>query len=1021
MSLSSQATAELIAAPEDFGIPAEMLLRLDEDAGHRQLPYLDLIPGNWSASASELLPNAVLETNGRAVVYLIADSPTRNLMGSTALSRLRETLACRGDARYLGVIQPGVLHVYPLGFFGKRVPGEVRIDLDGGSALHDFITGRTDVQAVADKAWLDAYLLELLRSTARNLKSVGRLSDGQVLSLVGRGLFARFIADRRIVTDADAVTISSHADSLEGLFGSPMAAATTFAWLDKTFNGNLLPLLSGDTHTPDAYGAFFAEVGDRCTQAICEQLGNIMARAVHGQRHLGWQRIQFAHVPADTLSQVYEHFAHEYWREFAEATSIHYTPRHIAQMLVDATFTGLRMDDISRASVLDPSAGAGVFLVLAFKRLIAERWRTTGKRPTRRTIRAILNNQLCGLDINPEALKFAALSLYLTALELDPRPTPLDELKFDRLDETGTLVDVSRDGQVQVGKKSPKTIQLGSLAPALSLPGNRRFDIVVGNPPWTDLKQPAVQPLSGLVRDIARRQGLDEKTVAELQVSGGIPDIPFVWRAIEWARPGGMIAFALHAQHLLFQHGAREDLRLALLQCLEVTGILNGSAVRTTRIWPTVTAPFCLLVARNEKPKRDSAFYYLSPELEPTLNREGRMRLDPHAAVPVAQSVAQRSPHLFKVLFRGTPLDHAIFEKITGHSAVKPLKAYWESLGLHCGDGYQIASKAHDPVFLRGMKMLEMNRVPGFEVDIDELRDFDIPGLHSVRREEIYHAPLVLLRESPKYERKQWGGLLCRNDLAYSESFIGFSARGHRDGEALVRYIQLLSYSSIYLYVLLMTSSKFGVERDATLNEDFYDFPVVVFESLTREQCRTVDALSARLIAGEHPWDDIDAFFMSIYGLTATDGQVIRDTLVMALPFAETIAQAERPVDDAAVATFAAEVARIVEPFAKTRGHVCVASPEPALDRANWRFVRIEFHRQSAGRSAIDFAATQLAHALAERFWAAQIRVYPAGDAGALIVGQLAGNRYWTKTRARILALDLLNEGLGSYCGGRRH
>ena len=1019
MPLSSQAVAELIAAPEAFGIPDGMLLRLGGDAGHQYLSYLDLIPGSWSAGVSELLPDAVLEANGRAVLYLIADSPGRNLMASTAsLNRLREMLACRGDARYLGVIQPGVLHVFPLGFFGKRTPGELcRIPLDGGSELHDFLAGRTDTQAAADKTWLDAYLLELLRSTARNLKAVDGLTDGQVLSLVGRGLFARFIADRKIVADTDAQSIGGNVNRIDGLFDSPSAAAHTFAWLDATFNGNLLPLLERDIHTPAAYRAFFAAIGTQGAEAICLQLGNIMARTVHGQHYLGWHRIQFAHVPADTLSQVYEHFAHAYWHEFAEETSIHYTPRHIAQMLVDAAFTGLRADDVSRAHVLDPAAGAGVFLVLAFKRLIAERWKATGKRPTRRTIRAILNHQLCGLDTNGEALKFAALSLYLTALELDPQPTPLDELKFDRLEDTGTLVDVSRDGQVLRDEKSGETIQLGSLSAELTSPAKRRFDIVVGNPPWTRLGQKAVRPLSNLVRDIAQRQGLDKETVAKLEVAGGIPDIPFVWRALEWARPGGMIAFALHAQHLLFQHDALAELRQALFQCLEVTGILNGSAVHMTRVWPTVTVPFCFLVARNEKPKRNSAFYYLSPAVEQMLNREGRMRLDPHAAIPVAQSVAQASPHLFKVLFRGTPLDRAVVENIVGHPAVKPLKEYWKSLGLESGDGFQVASMANDPAHLRGMKVLDHDDIDGFEIDVDRLREFDLPGVHRARREEIYRAPLTLLRESPKYERDLRGGLLCRRNLAYSESFIGYSAAGHTDGDALARYLQILSYSDIFLYGVLMTSSKFGVERKAILKEDIDDFPIIAFESLTPTQRHTVESLSVRLIAGDNPWDDIDAFFTALYGLTPADGQVIRDTLSTALPFAETTAYAERPVDADTIATFAVEVARIVQPFARAHGCDCIARPEASLGGANWQFVRIEFRRQPQAHSAADLVAAELARALAERFWAAQIRIHPAADDGALVVGQLAENRYWTKTRARILALDLLNAGLERYVG----
>lgn len=1005
MKVIPPSLTDLLATPEAFGLPAGMLVRMNEAPDYRHLSYLDIM----STQAAASLPDAVLEVDGSAAIYLSSDASL--LSDAVRLAALRETLACRGDARYLGVAQPGVLHIFSLGFYGKKAPGCIRqISLQPGSELHDFLAGLHEDEggAAAEKTWLDGYLLDLLRSTARRLKKTNALSDGQVLSLVGRGLFARFIIDRGIVRESDASKISSYAASLEALFDTPEAAAESCAWLDATFNGDLLPLLSDDTHSASAYLNFFTALDDAARRTVCLELGNVMRRAIHGQLPMAWQRIQFDHVPADTLSQVYEHFAHHYWREFATATSIHYTPRRIAQVLVDSAFSGLRIPDPSRAQILDPAVGAGIFLVLAFKRLVRERWRLTGQRPGREDIRAILETQLCGLDLNGEALKFSALSLYLTALELDPSPSPLSELKFNRLDKIGTLINVA-DSQVLEDQKTGKTLPLGSLSmPAPSL-DERRFDIVIGNPPWTKLGVLAAPVLTTLVRDVARRHGVDGETVARLQVDNGIPDVPFVWRAMDWATEGGVIAFALQAQHLLFQQGTSTLLRNALLECIELTGLLNGSALRYSKVWPSVAAPFCFLLARNNKPDPGSAFYYLNPVPEEALNRQGRMRLDPHTAIPVAQSQARTSPYLFKTLFRGTTLDHAIVRRIAEHPLAQPLKAYWQTLGLPQSEGFQIHTRTKDTSHLVGKKMLETIDQTGFEIDVSQLRDFAYTdGLYRPRDPAIYQAPLVLFRESPKLERVQRGGLLARKEVVYSESFTGYSAAGHPQGEALVRYLQLLSYSDLFLFYLLMTSAKFGVERDAGLKEDVDRFPFIPYESLSSKQRQTVAVVSNDLVAGKKPWDAIDTFFAEIYGLMSADRQVIRDTLGIALPYPATQEYAEQVPAVDAIDDFAVEVARILTPFAMRIDFPLSVSVVPQTGNA-WRFIHIDWIDQ--GRSAPDLSATAMGSELATRFWASQVRCH-VPNGGGLMVGQIAQNRYWTKTRARLLALDILNAGL---------
>lgn len=71
-----------------------------------------------------------------------------------------------------------------------------------------------------------------------------------------------------------------------------------------------------------------------------------------------------------------------------------------------------------------PACGASVFLVLAFRRLYQERWKKTKQRPDSKAIREILEKQIVGFDISESAIKLTALSLYLTAIELDPKPAP---------------------------------------------------------------------------------------------------------------------------------------------------------------------------------------------------------------------------------------------------------------------------------------------------------------------------------------------------------------------------------------------------------------------------------------------------------------------------------------------------------------------------------------------------------------------------------------------------------------------
>jgi len=1010
--VQSAADYDLFEHPGHFGIAPSALVRLDSPSHYAQVPYLDLVEKSTSGLG-------VIEDQGNPVVYLLNQAPVEASVNAYSLESLIQTLACRADARYLAVAQPGRLAIYPIGLAMSANPVPVRaIDLrTNPSGLHEFLTGanpspssRQEKQEQADAKWLDLFLFDLLNETARQLKETSALTDSQILSLVGRGLFMRFIADRRIIQDADANTIAGNmkVQSISALFDTSRSLAYSCEWLDRIFNGNLLPLLENESAYPSAadYLDFFS--GERLT--VCSILSNILHSAPAGQRQLGWHSIQFQHVPADMLSQVYEHFAHAHQLQQAKRDSVHYTPRHIAQQLVNAAFAGTSLEDKSRAQVLDPAVGAGVFLVLAFKRLVQERWKVTGKRPNREVIRAILHEQLCGLDINAESLKFAALSLYLTALELDPLPAPLSDLKFEPLDGL-----VLRN----VGRCAP----LGSLhqdaAPELS----QRFDMVLGNPPWTKPKGQSnlIKDYSRIVRECALNAGIPTSQAEALRVEQGNPDVVFVWRSLAWAKPDGMLAFALHAQHMLFQKGDSFKLRQALLQCVEVSGILNGSSLRGTAIWPNHAAPFCLWVAKNKKPTAQSAFYYLKPYLEKSLLAREQYRMDPQDAIVVSQSIAAKEQFLFKALHRGEGLAWRVLEQITRVCSRYTLADYWSQSGLRSGNGFKAASGQQDASSLLGLPMLETknwtqgNVTHRYFIDFKALPKFGYESLDRIRDVNIYKAPLVLFHQSPAVDCCDRVARIALHDVAYSASFNGYSCGIDEIAIRRAQYLQILSLSDVFWFVMLMTSAKFGVERPVLQKDDIDALPLIPLERLSPQDQKTMEALSASLHTGEEPRVAVNQWVQTLYKLSDADARVMCDTLAVGMPFAANEQWASAQPEPGALSTFASIANQIIEPFAKVSNTVAHVQADfnAQVITSGWRFLRITFGlTPDEGQQVLPRTWVE-SLALADRFWASQVQVHAAP--GVLWFGQLAQNRYWTKTRARVFAAEVLQTALGQY------
>lgn len=986
-----------------YGIPLEAVVEFGRTPTAREVRYLDLFKIT-DAVETETLPSGVIESAARPSVYFkISGGLGSAPITQAELQDLIRTLACRADARYLAVISTGVVTVYKVGFFDTTQENKSIFEVNPGSfRLRNLISG-LDLPSLtsvgdSDARWLEGHLFQLLKGAAREIRLAASeqvLSNGDVISLIGRALFTRFLADRDILKNSELTNVARDALDVHQLFDTPLAASATFRWLDTTFNGDLLHLSNSD------YDGFFARLGNKASR-VCHILGNIMRRATDGQLSLDWDGLRFKHIPVDVLSQVYEHFAHENFPDLAKKTSVHYTPRGIAELVVDGTFAALPTEQRADAKVLDAAAGAGVFLVLAFRRLVGELWIRQQSRPNRKQIRQLLKTQLCGMDINPESLKVAALSLYLAALELDPDPQPLSDLKFDKLFDK-VLHCVSGD------RLEGSDSHLGSLA--TGIPDIGKFDIVLGNPPWTEFSGSDKKFLDTVaIQSVAPFLKMGDFAPGNNLVPRQAPDLAFLWRSLQWCKPGGAIGYLLDAR-LLFNADHFEARRL-LFTLLRVTGVLNATALRKEkRVWPSHDKPFCALVAVNSRPQWSDSFYYLNPHLEAVSKMLGGIRLDPKAATTVSNELVQSCTFALKALFKGSALDLSLIQRIAQSPRITFDEYIKKELSSKIRQGYMTAVRDKDAEHLADLPSLEADDQPIFKVNtlqLQSVRDrYPELLMQWPRPKSIYQGPLLLFRQAPKFDREMRGAIWSSDDVAFCFSYYGLPVGQNPIGE----YLFVLSYSDLFVYWALLTSAKFGVERETFYLEDIRNFPVVPYAQLStalREKCTS---LADQIRKGKCPWIELEEFVRTAYRISDLDWQLISDALTFSSPYSQSLKRAAMRIDERShqVTDFVEEITASLNELIDDSFAV---RPMIVSSIKDWVFIEVSKGANNHDSKTVQSDAALLASQLADEksFWTTQLRIQLGTD--RWLIGQPSQARYWSKSKARLLALQLEEAGL---------
>lgn len=1028
-----------------FGCPQSCIVSLRDKQKHlpAHVSYLDLLSDQVKAEAHRL-PDAVAEFQGRPIMYLI-DAAAGEPAPADRLN-LQQRLANRGDHAVLAIVRPGELTLYPLNLDRKTLDEKgvgktIRIaDPQAPFLFQEIATGTIPgLDGQSEKADPVFEEIRSLLDRAVDELVVKQKMDGlEVLSMTGRALFFRFLIDRQIVTDEWISDICPDAKNepkenrLLRVFSTPERAAQTSSWLDITFNGDLMPLIdplpldAPETKRIKSYLDVYKTADAKTQGEIFQHLEAILRgwKTVKGILLPGidWDDLNFRHIPIGVLSQVHENFSHRVDAD-AKDRSVHYTPRNLAKLLVDEALSGLGTP-AHQAKILDPSCGAGVFLVLALRELVRHRWEADrnrlGKevrRPSKQVIESILHNQIRGFDVSESALRLAALGLYITVIELNEITTPPSAHHATKALQGLVLFDQRTEEE-----KTQSGFVMGSLGDAVDAKAfDGSFDVVVGNPPWSVVNdKERSKKLDRIGTTTARRilkaRGLDE-AADSYNNPGGVPDLPFLWRAAEWARPGGILAFAIDARFILKQTPMGVAARNAWFQAMQVTGILNGSDLEKTDVWKCHDQPWILLWSRNEKPDLDThAFHLVTPVREDELAKRGEFRLDYKSAYQMTARSVIESPWLCKALAIGSMLDVQVMEKLCRQAAKQSIGSFW---------------RADEPVSCRGLDIrpFKPNDCPSWLIDL-EVFDGEEPDLLSngryltyrerhgawepkhTKSESNFQCPLICFSRGPGKTRDSAKSYrLPLRKMAFSKNFFGYTACWHNDSDLLCALLHIIAHSQLFQHFSYMRSAQMGARKRILDKSDIDSFPFPDLDKLTKEQqaeaLRLADMLDAH---GEKDWKALDAFVGSLFGLTKAEQQVVEDTVTFNGPYAVVREQSMRSVPDDEAAMFVGTLVQAIQPFFKAVGQKVKARLVPRLEgdwHQPWAFVTLLLEGDSWTPSE-----NLVSSLIGEASTSAATRLVMPLPEGGLIIGLLNKRRFWTRSRARLCALHIAEEHL---------
>lgn len=677
---------------------------------------------------------------------------------------------------------------------------------------------------------VDFYLLKNIEE-ARNVlinPRLGNLHPKIANSLLGRVIFIRYLIDRNV--ELNKYGITKKEDFYQVLYNQE-ETYKFFQQVKDDFNGNLFPL---------KYKIDDIEINEN--EKVNTNHLFIIASLLKGDKIHSDSNIEpslfdiydFSIIPIEFVSNVYEKFI---GIGKQADNGAYYTPLFLVDYIQKETVSKYFSTNPNEynCKVLDPACGSGVFLVETLRQIISQ---YTKHHPVntnneveynlyKENLKALLKDNIFGIDKDENAISVAIFSLYITLLD-NLKPKSIVGFQFPFLENTNFFVADFFDTSNQFNDELKKY----------------HFRFILGNPPWKTKGHPKEKQL---FEKYVEERRLKENSTLEI-VHREIAE-SFLVRVSDFNF--NETAFIVVSK-ILYKIEKEGVFRNYFLNNFLIRQVVELSSVRQHIFKSSndsAVAPATIIFYKKENNSdklRENIVKHIS--LKPNIFFETfkLMVIEKYDIKEIAQKFFIDEDWIWKVLVYGNILDYYFIKRLkenysTIGEEISDNSKFVYGQGLKFKDGNRKVStmKFSNYKFIGSLKKKQNKK--GEWVDehtnySDYLRSYYIENNNLVNwdcrdvgflpeDDRIFQSPSLLITGGISKDFKSVSSILYKNSLFKSSLSAIKALKNDKISINKLKIFSSILNSSFFSYYTIATGSSSGIEREETHDEEKWKVP----------------------------------------------------------------------------------------------------------------------------------------------------------------------------------------------------
>lgn len=656
----------------------------------------------------------------------------------------------------------------------------------------DFIRKKANLKKRVDK-----YLVESLINTAKQLEQQG-LEINFIHKIILRSLFLLYLEDRKATDENFYTKIQKGAKSYFDILDDVTATYSLFKKLEKHFNGNVFTLEENENIT----------VAQLKLIKKCFTSGNDNTQQM--ELFPNWKLFDFSIIQIELLSEIYENFYFETDPQRKKATGAFYTPPSLVEFILNEKLPSRKEITDYNVKILDPACGSGIFLVQSFKRLVKRYENKHNKKLTDfKELKNLLVDNIFGIELNEQAIKIAAFSLYLALVD-NLNPKTIWQNQNYRLPN---LINNPYDNSI---KKQGHNLFCRDTIEENKEIEDLNFDLIIGNPPF------GTKNLLKSISNYCTKYHFAKEKV-----------LPFLHKATKFTSNGD-IALIFNTKVLTNTGGTYQNFRRWIFNDCYVEKVYNFSILRNApsnfggQLFEGATGPISILYYKKEKPENysDKIAYY-APKTYIKSNVIEGLNIDFTDLKYLPREECQNpTTKIWKIAMWGGLKDWELVQRF--NESYPTIKDFLKKENIEYGVGFELSNPAEKSNYnIKKLPIHTPNNILKYYTPKSSER-IKSNKFRRLGKVAAYQKPHILFNEGIKVDNDNLTILASFVDYksAYTKGIVGIYSR--KDDVDLLKLLTVYFNSDFIRYYSFLTTSSWGIERDVVKYKELFKSPFIL-------------------------------------------------------------------------------------------------------------------------------------------------------------------------------------------------